>query len=345
MRGLALVVLSVLGLELAGCASNATSSIAPAPACGPSTGQFCGAFKAFAVTDTAAPHGIVYNPSGALQGLWYDNATTDVSSGVLQFLLPAGENKAYKTPTSGAMPASINIASDFSIWFTETVANKVATINASRTIVEFAVPTPNSQPLDITRGPDGVMWFTESAAGKIGRIASDGTVTEFVIGNAASQPTAVITGADGALWFTEVGAGVIGRLTTQGSLTTFDAGPGHMSGDITDGTDGAVLFNKDSSVTRMTTAGVRTEFALPSGIFETGAIFGSRNGGVYLGAIKTNGVGAIVSVSPTGATQEFDLPQNNLLPIEMAQTADGSFWMTVSSIKAGVSPSVIFELQ
>jgi hypothetical protein len=88
-----------------------------------------------------------------------------------------------------------------------------------------------------------------------------------------------------------------------------------------------------------------TDFLLPSGVFATGAIFGSSRGGVYLGAIKRNGVGAIVSVSPSGATHEYDLPQEYLLPIELAQTGSGAFWMTVSSFKHGVSPSTVFELR
>jgi virginiamycin B lyase len=189
------------------------------------------------------------------------------------------------------------------------------------------------------------MWFVESGAGKLGRIASDGTITEFTVGTAATMPTAVITGPDGALWFTEVGTGKIGRMTTSGSLTEFDAGSGQMTGDITVATDNALWFNKNSSVTRMTTAGALTDFPLPGGVVHTGAIFGSRNGGVYLGALKGSGVGGIISVSPTGATQEYDLPQRYLLPIELAQTADGAFWMTVESFSPGVSASVLFQLQ
>ena len=333
----------MVGLELAGCSSSGGTGIAPA--CGPSTGTFCGTFSAIAVGD-AVPHGIVYNPSGPLQGLWYDNATTDTTYGVTQFLLGKSGTSSYPTshPPAQSRPPSI-LRLDFSIWFTETNAGQVVTIGGSRTIVEYSIPTPNSRPLDITQGPDGAMWFTESAVGKIGRIASNGSITEYTVGNTASEPAAVITGPDGALWFTEIGTGRIGHLTTQGSLTDFDAGPGQMSGDITVATDNALWFNKESSVTRMTTTGALTEFALPSGVVQTGAIFGSRNGGVFLGAIKGNGTGAIVSVTPGGATQEYDLPLKHLLPIEMAQASNGAFWMTVSPFAPGVSSSIIFELQ
>jgi streptogramin lyase len=299
--------------------------------------------SAFSV-DNAAPHGIVYNPSGALKGLWYTNATTNHTSAVVEFLVDSGRTKQYPTPTSGAMPGSINIAPDSSLWFTETATDKVATIGASRRIVEYAIPTANSKPLDITRGPDGAMWFTESAVGKIGRAAADGTITEYTVGSAATEPTSLITGPDGAIWFTEVGAGQIGRLTMQGSIRHFNAGPGRLSGGLTIAKDHALWFNKNTAVTRMTATGALTDFPLPSGVFATGGIFGSSRGGVYLGAIKRNGVGAIVSESPSGTTSEYDLPKKHLLPIELAQAASGAFWMTVSSFKQGVSPSTVFEL-
>lgn len=340
-RSLCLVASCGLGLALAACTSSGGTS---PPTCGPPANAFCGTFSAFHVDD-AAPHGIVYNPSGALQGLWYTNATTNHTSGVVQFLLDSGRTKLYRTPSSGAKPGSINIAPDSSLWFTETDTDKVATIGASRRIVEYAIPTANSKPLDITRGPDGAMWFTESAAGKIGRAAADGTVTEYTVGSDATEPTALITGPDKAIWFTEVGAGQIGRLTMRGTVRHFTAGPGHLSGVMTIAKDNALWFNKDTTVTRMTMSGALTEFALPSGVFATGAIFGSSRGGVYLGAIKRNGIGAIVSVSSTGATHEYDLPQEHLLPIELAQAPSGAFWMTVSSFKHGVSPSTVFELR
>ena len=323
-----------------GCSANGVS-VTPA-ACGVATGTFCGTFTAFPVSD-AAPHGIVYNPSGTLSGLWYTNATLDPTSGVVAFLDP-GPSQRYLTPTPGARPGSINIAPDSSLWFTETATGKIATIGAARAVAEFTIPTRNGRPLDITRGPDGAMWFTESAVGKIGRVTSAGAITEYQSGGAASEPTAIITGPDNALWFTETGSGQIGRFTLSGSLQQFSAGPQLMTGDITFGTDGALWFAQASSVGRMTTDGTLTEFALP-GVITTGAIFGSKYGGVFVGAMKANGMGALVSLNPAGTTREYDLPQPNLLPIELAETPDGAFWMTVQATEPGVSDSVLFELR
>lgn len=132
-----------------------------------------------------------------------------------------------------------------------------------------------------------------------------------------------ITGPDKAIWFTEVGAGRIGRLTMQGAVRHFNAGPGRLSGVMTIAKDNALWFNKDTTVTRMTMRGARTECALQSGVFATGAIFGSSHGGIYLGAIKRSGVGAIVSLSPSGATHEYDLPQEYLLPDRIGPNGQG----------------------
>jgi len=302
----------------------------------------CGTIKAFPVKE-AHPHGIVYNSEGPLKGLWFDNATTDDTSSVVEFDTRTGTERSHLTPTQGSQPGSINIAAVRAIWFTESVANKLAVVTHERTIEEYPVPTPDAYPLDITRGPDGAMWFVESKAGKIGRIAPDGKIQEFRTGDSASRPTALITGSDKAIWFTEVGTNRIGRLTTTGSVSHFSAGAGQMTGDITTAIDDSFWFGKKNAVTRMTASGALTEYELPNAI-DTGSIFGSRNGGVFIGVMHKDGTGSVTAISADGKLKEFDLPQKHLMPIEFAQTADGSFWMTVQSFDASASPSQLFNL-
>src|SRR5580692_9778913 len=189
-------------LILLGACSFALAAASP-----PST------IRAFPVK-AAHPHGIVYDPAGPLQGLWFGNRTTDDTSSVVEFDTSDGSQKTYLTPTPGSQPGSINVAADHSIWFTESAANKVATVTLARKILEYPVPTQHAFPLDVTRGPDGAMWFVEEAVGKIGRIAPNGAVKEFVVGDRKSHPTSLISGSDKAIWFTEVGTNRIGRLTT-----------------------------------------------------------------------------------------------------------------------------------
>jgi virginiamycin B lyase len=291
----------------------------------------------------ASPHGIVYDDAGPLKGIWFTNATLDAKSGAVEFSYKSGKSILHATPTPATMPGCINfVPNSDSVWFTETNGNKIARIDASRKITEYAIPTPASKPLDIQHGPDGAMWFTESAVGKIGRIDSTGSITEFTVGTANDVPGTLIA-QTGALWFTELGSGRIGRLTPSGEVSHFATGSGQLTGDMTNTSDGSIWAPKSSSVVRLKTDGSLTEFALP-GVVKTGAIFG-REDGIFVGAMKANGQGAILSVSNTGRVQEYPLPRKYLLPIEMAINPDGGFFLTVSSIPSGHSVSMIWKLQ
>jgi len=332
-----------LTLALAMLRSMVGDAGAVQSSCTPSTTTICGIFTAYPVAQHV-PHGIVFNPRGKITGLWFTNRTTDDTSGVVNFLPRTGRAKQYRTATTGSEPGSINYAPDYSLWFTESTANKVATIGSARVITDFDIPTRHSGPFDITRGPNGNMWFTEMTAGKIGTVAPSGAIKEYAVG-AGTQPVDIITGPDRALWFTEAGVKRIGRLTIGGGLRQFYAGSQRLSGGLTVATDNALWFGQESQVGRMTTSGKLTELDLPSGTYMTGAVFGGKGGGVLIGAIKRNGQGGLVSVSPMGRMREYDLPQKYLLPIEMAQTADGEYWMSVLSIKKGVSVSTLYNLR
>lgn len=307
-----------------------------------------GKFTSYPVPQ-ASPHGIVYHGAGPLKGIWFTNSTRDAKSGAVEFSNKqkvagkAGKTTFHATPTAGALNGSINFfPGKDALWFTETNANKIARIDTSRKITEYAIPTPGSKPFDIQHGPDDdAMWFTESGVGKIGRIDSNGKITEFTVGAADDAPTSLMA-QSGVIWFTEVGSGRFGRLTTSGEVTHIAAGPGKLTGDITNSNDGALWAPKKTSVVRLNTDGTLTEYPLP-GVVNTGAIFGHGDG-VYIGAIKANGQGAILEVSAAGKVQEYNLPRKNLMPTAMAIDPEGGFFMTVSN-PSGKSVSTIWRLQ
>lgn len=308
-----------------------------------SGGMTRGKFTCYSVP-YVSPHGIVYNSAGPLKGIWFTNATLDAKSGAVEFVSKNGKTTAHATPTPAAKPGSINFVSgNDSLWFTETSANKIARIDPSRKITEYAIPTKGSKPFDIQHGPDdGAMWFTESGVGKIGRIDSTGKITEFTVGAANDEPTSLMA-QDGVIWFTEVGSGQIGRLTTSGDVKHFPTGKGRLTGDITNSNDGALWAPKLSSVVRLKTDGTLDEFPL-AGVVNTGAIFGNGDG-VYIGAMKADGRGAILSIDVTGKVYEYNLPRKYLMPAAMAIDPDGGFFMTVSSDRPGQSVSMIWRLQ
>ncbi|MBX9693230.1 MAG: hypothetical protein K2Z81_12650 [Cyanobacteria bacterium] len=309
----------------------------------PSGGMPRGRFTKYAVP-YASPYGIVYDDAGPLKGIWFTNATLDAKSGAVEFSYKTGKTTLHASPTPAAMPGSINFVpgGDKSLWFTETSIDKIARIDPSRKITEYAVPTSGSKPLDIQHGPDGAMWFTESGVGKIGRIDSTGKITEYQVGEASDKPTALITQA-GALWFTEAGSGRIGRLTTSGDVKHFSTGSGQLTGDMTNTSDGSLWAPKTTSVVRLKPTGTLTEFQLP-GVVNTGQIFGHKDG-VLIGAIKADGQGAILSVSATGQVHAYNLPNKHLLPIEMAADPDGGFFVTVRRHPSGKPVSMIWRLQ
>jgi virginiamycin B lyase len=305
-------------------------------------GMPSGKFTSYPVPH-ASPHGIVYFNAGPLKGVWFTNSTLDATSGAVEFSRKIGKITFHVTPTAAALAGSINFfPGKDSLWFTETKANKIARIDPSKKITEYAIPTAGSKPFDIQHGPDGSMWFTESGVGKIGKIDTTGKVMEYPVGTANDAPTSLME-QDGAIWFTEVGSGRIGRLTTSGDVKHFVTGSGRLTGDITNSNDGALWAPTKTSVVRLKTDGTQNEFPLP-GVVNTGAIFGNEDG-VYIGAIKADGQGAILSVSATGQVHAYNLPQKYMLPAAMAIDPDGGFFMTVTSYPDANSVSTIWRLQ
>ncbi len=114
--------------------------------------------------------------------------------------------------------------------------------------------------------------------------------------------------------------------------------------DLTISSDGAVMWLRQRLLS------CRTEnrrhprrIPLPN-VVNTGLIFGNDDG-VYIGAIKKDGQGEIVSVSATGKVQEYNLPQKYLLPAALAIDSEGGIFMTVSTSRPGQSISMIWQLQ
>ena len=168
----------------------------------------------------------------------------------------------FPTLTANSRPLGITTGPDGALWFIENGASKIGRITTAGVVTEFPVLSANPQLQNITTGPDGALWFTEYAGNKIGRITTAGVVTEFPIPTAGSNPSAsrrvrtarcgspnpaqpdrahhdrrcdyrvpdpngqqppggITAGPDGALWFTEQTANKIGRITTAGVITEF----------------------------------------------------------------------------------------------------------------------------
>jgi len=144
---------------------------------------------------------------------------------------------------------------------------------------------------------DGTVFATEPYTSRIARITPDGTVTEFPTPTRDAGPGAITAGPDGNAWFTEstLGAGgAIGRITPGGSITEFPVQP---------------LPYMQTTVAP-----------------DLGPIIAGTDNRLWF----TTGLG-VGSITTDGDVVAFSLPDPTS-PADLAMAADGTLWITQSSI-------------
>jgi virginiamycin B lyase len=237
--------------------------------------------------------------------LWFNNENTGPSS--ITRMTPAGMFTRFNTTVTNIGPVGIAAGSDGNVWyakqqgiglatpdgkvterdvpgkrdsgyltsgpsgnlwFTEPVANKIASVTPAGMFAEYDVPTPGAGPFSIATGPDGNLWFTEqhSVGNKIGRMTPAGVFTEFPIPTPASNAFGITAGAEGNLWFTEQDGHKIGRITPAGVITEFAIPSSGSPAAITGGPDGNVWFVefRNNAIGRITPDGAIAEYAIPT---------------------------------------------------------------------------------
>jgi streptogramin lyase len=238
--------------------------------------------------------------------------------------------------TAGASPAGITMGPDGNLWFTETQANKIGSINpTTHAVDEFPIPTANSGAFGITTGPDGNLWFTEATANKIGTInPSTHAVTEFDVPTAGSQPAGIAAGADNTLWFTEAAGNQIGTINpathtiTEFPLPTAGSSPIGIAA----GPDGNLWFTENANNRVATINPVThtiTEYLAPSSNSQPYGITSGPDGNVWFTEKNTN---RVVKVNPTThSIIEYAIPTANSHPTGIAAGPDGNIWFVEST--------------
>jgi len=96
---------------------------------------------------------------------------------------------------------------------------------------------------------------------------------------------------------------------------------------ITAGPDGNLWFAAQDSnrIGRITTAGVVTQFTVPTAGSQPLAITSGSDGNLWFTEESGNKIGRI---TPTGTFTEFGLPTANSLPGRITTGADGNVWFT-----------------
>jgi virginiamycin B lyase len=266
--------------------------------------------------------GITAGPDGALWFSKYYNCCGP-NEGTLVFggigrITTAGVLSDYGRFT-GDGSFGITASPDGALWFTD--YGKIGRITTAGVLTEYTIPTLNSAPQFITAGPDGALWFTEytqvpNSTSKIGRITTAGVITEYALPNNAHAscgfctPNAALgditTGPDGALWFTEVGT------LTQGGGTNTSGG----------------------KIGRITTAGVVTEYALPTPNTGPLHITAGPDGELWFTEYRFGGDDQKIGrITTAGVMTEYSV---NGYPNFITLGPDGALWVTAGAPFSGI---------
>jgi len=254
----------------------------------------------------------------------------------------AGTVTEFDTPTSGSAPAGIVSGPDGNLWFTENLGNKIGRLTTAGVITEYPVPSTLEAPGSIAVGPGGALWFT-TGVWSIGSITTSGTITEYPVPGASAAllegVAGITSGPDGNLWFTKEFGNKIGRITTAGAVTEFTVpttvpdspitGTSSAPHGIASGPDGNLWFteSKGNKIGCITTSGVITEFALPTGGAYPEGITAGPDGNLWF----TEGSGRIGRITTGGTIMEFTVPTEESGPSGIVAGPDGNLWFTESA--------------
>jgi streptogramin lyase len=241
----------------------------------------------------------------------------------------------YPIQTGASGPYGISAGPDGNLWFGEYFGNKIGKITPAGVITEFPVPTSGGSPTSIAAGPDGNLWFTEYFGQKIGRITTAGVITEFPLPSVNSFPQWLARGPDGNLWFTETGVGNgeqgpiggnrIGRITTAGVITEFPVPTSNsIPFEIAGGPDGNLWFTESR--------GQNIGRITPAGVItefpaagSPASITAGPDGNLWFGEHTGNNIGRI---TPAGVITEFTVPTLNSNLYGITTGPDGNLWYT-----------------
>lgn len=149
-------------------------------------------------------------------------------------------------------------------------------------------------------------------------------VTEFAVPTSNSQPIDIARGPDGNLWFVEEAGSKVTRVTPAGVMTEYALPAGSDPVDIWAGVDGNLWFTEFNPS--------RIGKITPAGqvtVYNLAAgrgpngITAGPDGNVWFTETWAHKIGRI---SPNGTVTEFSLPSGGQHPIDIALGADGNLW-------------------
>ncbi|GCE16130.1 hypothetical protein KTT_59890 [Tengunoibacter tsumagoiensis] len=279
----------------------------------------------------------------------------------------AGSSGVAATPTPDLgkiqeqtlAPSALNIGSltsgaDRNLWFIESAQlkeSKIARINSTGKVDEFALPTTNAAlGGSLISGPDGNLWFNEilvdAVSGqlqqaKIGSITSAGEIKEFDL-PAGSYAQSLTAGPDNALWFAD--ANKIGRMTLDGQINEFPLSSPEINPlAIVKGSDGNLWFSSIGKIGRLTPTGQETEFSLSSNQGTPAFLTLGGDGKLWFAETVTNKQPVKLGrVDTTGKITEFAIPYTIVTGI--ASSSDGALWISEQRLSGSNNNPVVTGL-
>ncbi|MDX6254307.1 MAG: hypothetical protein QOJ11_641, partial [Frankiales bacterium] len=285
------------------------------------------AFTEFTATSSQPAH-IITGPDGYI---WYTSVT--------------GEAVVQVDPATGAthntvsvagfglscQPSGIAIGSDRNIWVSclNFLDSLIRIVPGDLTATKVGPLWANGYaPQTLTTGPDGNLWF--ATANYIARFNPvTHAIHRFVLpGTTATRANAMAFGPDGKLWFTEGSRNRIGRMTSAGVVTEFAIPTAHSQPfGIAVGPDENMYFTES--------AANQIGLITPSGLIgelptPTG---GSNPSFITVGPdgnlwFSEPTANRIGSATPAGNMQEGSVPSAGSGVRGLASGPDGNLWFT-----------------
>ena len=232
---------------------------------------------------------------------------------------------AFAQPGAQIAPgASIAVATDGTIWFTERGMKALGYMTVDGLVGSCLLDMVSAAPRELASGQDGSILFTEENSAVTGRLVPGG-VTEFLspLGtpSVAGHATA---GADSTLWFTLPTAHRIGHVMADGRTRTYalpsSDGP---PGAIGLAADGSIWFSDDADrLGRIDAMGHVSTYHLPASVRSGGLVGNPVDGAIWSTEPGRNAIGQFTGEG----LWEFPLPTRNASPAAIVEGGDGTTW-------------------
>ena len=162
-------------------------------------------------------------------------------------------------------PQQLTVGPGGNIWFSLGLTARAGYISSAGKVTTFDTSSASTHGLDgLTRGPDGNIWFAEMWDNVIGEISPAGKVTTYKL-QQTYGPQNITLGPDNHLWITTF-QGYIGRISIvsgKANVAWYQFANQAMHKIIN--YNGALYFEEDTRIARITTGGSIKEFPLPHG--------------------------------------------------------------------------------